>query len=124
MVGAILSSADCIYFEVLNKIGDQYNLFVTISRDHDEQNFLFPWDKIPQNIMNIYQYVDNNSSFNQDTVLFGCHMSRKGSDVYEVAKYPVNPIGKEVKISDSYLSMYDEELFRDIWITLNSVKNA
>jgi len=123
IAGAFLSNADCIYFEVLKKISDQYHMLVTISQDHDEEYFLFPWDMIPQNIMNIYEYINSKSSLDQDNVLTGCHMSRKGDDVYEVAKYPKNAIGNDVKIMDSQISMYDEERFREIWITLKSVKN-
>ena len=123
MSGAVYCMSDCIYFEVLNKIGDQYYLHITVSDEHDVQTYLFAWNKVPQNIMNIYQYIDSRSFFDKTNALFGCHMLRKGDDVFKLMKYPENPIGKDVNISDSYISDYDQVFFDSLWQELQEAKN-
>jgi hypothetical protein len=123
MSGAVYCMSDCIYFKVLGKVGDQHHLYVTISEYDDDKNYLFAWNDIPEDVMKIYEYVNNISFFGEKHILFGCHITRKNDNIYSLDKYPENPIGKDVVIKDSDISEYNEVLFSRLWKTLQKVKN-
>ena len=123
MSGAVYCTSDCIYFKVLGKIGDQHHLYVTVSDYENECNYLFTWNNIPEDVMKIYEYVNNTSFFGEKHILFGCHIARKNDNIYSLDKYPENPIGKDIIIVDSDLSEYNKNLFKRFWKTLQKVKN-
>jgi hypothetical protein len=122
MSGAVYCMSDCIYFKVLHKIGYQYHLYITISENEKDHNYLFAWNNIPEDVMKIYEYVNNASFFGEKHILFGCNIARKNDNIYSLIKYPENPIGQDIIIHYSDLSEYNKNLFKRLWETLKKVK--
>ena len=126
IAGAVYCITDMIIFEVLQKIGDQYYLYMTIQENEiEEVNFLFRWDEIPKNVMDIYEYVNSTSLLEitgEHYVLYGNHIGRKNNHKYTLCKYINNPL-QIVELGEiTYPNKNDNELINTIAENMKIVK--
>ncbi len=121
--GAVYNLSDSMYFDVLQKIGDQCYLNIHIETEEGDIQLLYSWDKIPQVVLQIYEYVDKKSFMSENNIVYGCHINRTDSNIFALRKFQENPIGKYVTICDKDMSVYDDNFFHTRWRNLKRVKN-
>ena len=121
--GAVYSLSDCIYFDVLLKIGHQYYLKISVEEEEGVNTLLFRWDTIPDNIRMLYDYVDQKSFMDDKHTLYGCHIGRIDDRIYALAKFAENPIGMYVSIADKTIPRYNTKFFETAWHKLKQAKN-
>lgn len=124
--GAVYCITDMIIFDVLKKIGDQYYLYMTIQQNEiEEQSFLFKWDEIPKNVMEIYEYVKSTSIieiYDDIYTLYGNHIGRKNNHKYTLCKYINSPF-QTIELGDViYPNENDNEFINTIAENMRIVK--
>jgi len=126
IAGAVYCITDMVIFEVLKKIGDQYYLHMIIQRDEIEEiKFLFRWDEIPKNVLDIYEYVKSTSILEINDnyyTLYGNHIGRKNNHKYILNNYINNPF-QIIEINDvNYPNEDDIEFINTIADNMRVVK--
>lgn len=100
IVGAVYSGGDTITFEVLQQIGGQMYLSAVVQCEQVlEDTYTFGWDKIPDEVMDIYKYVNSKSTL-EEGILFGPHILRPDSNTYALCKFKSPVIGATRQITE------------------------
>jgi hypothetical protein len=100
ITGAVYSSGDTIVFEVQQHIGGNMYLSVVVQCEEIlEDTYTFRWDKIPEEVRYIYEYVNSKSCI-QDNILFGTHIARPDDRKYAICKFGSPVIGKCSQVSE------------------------
>lgn len=89
MAGAVYCITDMIIFEIYKDIHSMdYYLNVVITQDEmTEYRTIFRWDQIPEDVMEIYDYVNHTSALeinDNSYVLYGTHIGRIHNHKYKL----------------------------------------
>lgn len=112
IVGAVYCITDMILFDILKKIGDQYYLQMCIQvNEFEEKRFLFRWDEIPKDVLDIYEYVKVTSVLeatpNGSYTLYGNHIGRRQDHKYVLINYLNDPFN-DIEVDSDYSQLDDE----------------
>lgn len=98
--GAVYSCGDTIIFEVLQQVGGQFYLSAVVQCEQVlEDTYTFRWDKIPDDVSELYKYVNNKSTIDND-ILFGTHIARPDDRMYAICKFKTPFIGQMREITE------------------------
>lgn len=134
MCGAIYGGIDAIIFGVFKSIntGDVY-MRVSIERNEDTYDVyerIYELDKVPENVMELYTYIDFHSYFVFDEYkdkfsLIGDHIGRRATRDCVIMSLYNNPTKMNtielINITKNKNNEYDN-VFSDIYDTYSSVK--
>ena len=134
MCGAIYGSTDAILFGIFKSINtDEVYMRVSIESNDDTYNVydrIYEFDKIPENVMEIFKYVDFNSYFVFDEdkdcfSLIGDHIGRRATRECIIMNLVNNPTKTNtIELIDISKNKNDEYniIFNDIYDTYSNIK--
>jgi hypothetical protein len=120
--GAVYHLSDCIYFDVLAKVGHPYYLKICVEEEEGNNVLLFRWDSIPDDILQIYNYITGASFVDKKNTMYGPHISRSDGRIYALCKFPDDHIGSYVAIDDNIIPKYNNKFFSALFKNINNKK--
>ena len=109
--GAVYSGGDTIIFKMLQQFtGDLYLSVIVQCEEIFEDVYTFSWDKIPEDVRCVYEYV-NSKSFIRNNILFGAHLGRRDKRTYALCNTN-NSVGESKQISGSEICHAAPHFFR------------
>ncbi len=120
--GAVYYLSDSIYFDVLTKVGYPYYLKICIEEEEGDNVLLFRWDNIPDDIMQVYNYIVDKSYVGKNNTMLGPHINRSDGRIYALCKVPDGHIGSYVAIDDTIIPDYNAKFFSMLLKKMNDKK--
>jgi hypothetical protein len=100
IAGAVYSCGDVMVFKVLQQIGGSSYLNVVVQCEQIcEDSYTFRWDNIPEEVREIYEFVNNKSCLSK-SILFGPHIGRIDENRYAICKFDKQVIGEAEEVTE------------------------